>query len=275
VDGDARAISNPISLGLEPLYIQWIPDAIIYLPTIARGVMPVINGAFEKGIDGSGNPSGWIYETGPMVNLPRSLVTQHPTNPWADALIPAGTTSLLLGGTGLDPNPADNVCNNIPLESYAGIKQTIRVPRVEQSSPVSLSFDYIIYTQDGSAGPNFDRFEILIDSGLGPEVIDYFGNMDGKGSGVDCSWKRIPSAGWKTHLIDLRPYRGDDITIYFRVYNWGDAYYNTITYLDNVKVVYQNVTPRAVEESEEQAPVMVFPPFPEFGPATDLLLPRP
>jgi hypothetical protein len=59
-------------------------------------------------------------------------------------------------------------------------------------------------------------------------------------------WKRVPgpdnprngvTTGWAPATLDLRPYRGQMVTLSFRLYSRADNWYNTYVYIDDVQIV--------------------------------------
>jgi hypothetical protein len=113
------------------------------------------------------------------------------------------------------------------------------IVRVPQGRNVLLFFNYVIYSQDASTNPSYDRFEVYVNNTL--QFSD--GNMIT--TGLNCRWFRVPGIenprngqinGWATGMIDLNPYRGTTVTVSFRNYNRLDGWYNTYTYLDNVHI---------------------------------------
>ncbi|MDZ7587222.1 MAG: hypothetical protein U0946_05685 [Patescibacteria group bacterium] len=172
---------------------------------------PLSNGGFEQGED------SWVFKNS---GLPASVVTDDTQG---DPDIPFGIKSALLGKT-------DYVCaDGVPL-GYAAVEQTFAVP----TNANRLEFKHIIYTQDRTSGSKYDRFEVYVN-----DVLKF---EDGNKTLTEgCAvWKRVPpTTGWATGTIDLTPYRGQIITLSFQNYNRFDGWYNTYTYLDDVKLVIE------------------------------------
>jgi hypothetical protein len=168
------------------------------------------------------------------MGLPASIISSVPTG---EEDIPMGTYTALLGKTDYDCSPS-----GVPI-GYAEISQTFTVPDTPDGTPIGLSFDYVIYSQDTSIRSTYDRFEVY----LNDEVEPVF--SDGNQNNVDLScskWWRIPgpenirgdrASGWAIGYIDLRSYRGQTIKVTFQNHNRYDGWYNTYTYFDNVQLV--------------------------------------
>lgn len=210
------------------LMVRIVP-AKFYLPIVLRTIeLPVLsNGDFER------QAQGWR-----LINqgLPSSVIGQS-----TDLAVPLGRYSALLGRP-------DYPCNasGVPL-GYAAVEQTYSVPRVSRS--VVLRFKYIVWSQDASTLDAYDRFEVYVtpQDGAATQVFAD-GNMVSQGLGCNV-WRRVPgpenprngqTAGWAEATVDLSPYKGQTVTFSFRNYSRYDGWYNTYTYLDDVRVVFGN-----------------------------------
>lgn len=184
-----------------------------------------LNGSFESG-DVS---PGWQKVEDP---LPVSIVESVEERPSGSTPPADGDYALLLGRTDY-PCASDGV----PL-GYAAIEQTFSLP--SSAEVMTLTFKYIIWTQDASPSEAYDRFEVYVGDQL--EYSD--GNQVNEG--LDCNrWWRVPGPdnpregqtdGWATGEIDLSAYAGQSVTISFRNYSRYDGWYNTYTYIDGVTV---------------------------------------
>ena len=231
VDGDPITVTGEqIVLTREPYFVE-MPASVprVSLPVLTNNFYTLTNGDFEN------NQSGWQFVNN---GLPSSIVSTTPTDPSTgapDTYIPAGAHSAILG----DPNYP---CTSMPL-GYAEIRQTFTVPNTANAQ-VWLDFDYIIYSQDASTRSDLDRFEVYLQDGGNPVLRFSDGNMIN--DPVGCSeWRRVPGSenlrdgkanGWATASIDISASKGHTITIYFQNYSRYDNYYNTYTYLDNVRM---------------------------------------
>lgn len=195
----------------------------IYLPLVVRNYMPFVNGSFEAGW------SGWeVAQAGLPVSLAQTIQEQDGRTP---APIADGAYAVLLG----DPS---YTCREVP-QGYAAVEQTFSVPQ-----NATLTFKYIIWTQDASPSEKYDRFEVYIDGMYIDGTLVYFdGNQVNQGLGCD-KWWRVPGAenprggattGWATGQVNLSSYTGN-ITVSFRNYSRYDSYYNTYTYIDDVRI---------------------------------------
>lgn len=231
-DGTGLPATRIIQVSLEPVYIELPPEFRVRLPTTVYDFKVLQNGDFELGADGSGKPVGWQAISGGDEGLPYSLISKNPTRPETDTNIPLGKYSMLLG----NPNYPCSA-TGVPL-GYAAVAQTISIPNVPDGTRLSLDFKYVIYTQDGGADSgDYDRFEVYIDDGGGAQMVFWKGRID---EAVSCAnWYRLPQAGWNEASIDLTQpvdYRGKEITISFQNWSRFDHWFNTFTYLDDVRL---------------------------------------
>lgn len=231
-DGTGLPATRIIQVSLEPIYIELPPEFRVRLPTTVYDFRVLQNGDFDLGADGSGKPVGWQAISGGDEGLPYSLISKNPTRPKTDTSIPLGKYSMLLG----NPNYPCSA-TGVPL-GYAAVAQTISIPNTPDGTRLSLDFKYIIYTQDGGAdSEDYDRFEVYIDDGGGAQMVFWDGRKE---EGVSCAnWYRLPQAGWSEASIDLTQpvdYRGKEITISFQNWSRFDHWFNTLTYLDEVRL---------------------------------------
>lgn len=231
-DGTVLPAIQNIQVSLEPVYVELPPAFRVRLPTTVYDFQVLQNGDFDLGVDAFGKPAGWQAISGGTEGLSYSLISENPTRPMSDASVPLGKYSMLLG----NPNYPCSA-TGVPL-GYAAVAQTISVPNVPDGTNVSLDFKYVIYTQDGGADSgNYDRFEVTIDDGSGPLMVFWDGRTD---EAVNCTkWYRLPDAGWNEASIDLTQpvdFRGREITISFQNWSRYDHWFNTFTYLDEVRL---------------------------------------
>ncbi len=234
---------SSVSISLQPYYI-------IMSPTVVRSRFPIVvrskfNGDFEY---------AWTNWTQLNGGMPTSLVSSNPADPrdptgaTPDTFVPADTTSALLGDSSLGMGQSKGSCAalDLPAGKYAGIERTILVPTAPSGQTVRLSFDYIMYSQDDK---NYDAFNVyLTDVTAGqvtPTLIHTDGNTAFNPSDV-CKWYRVPSdensrdgvtTGWANKTMVLTDYQGHTIKLTFKNQNGPDSFYNTYTYLDNVKII--------------------------------------
>ncbi len=231
VDGDPITANRTMTIGKEPYYIELSSAFRLLLPDLLMQMTHLLNGDFEAGLDSTNEPYSWNFVSGGAVGLPASLQSAHPTVPYLDATIPAGTYSTLLGSSAYPCS-----LTGVPI-GYASVEQTFNVPYVADGATQELRFDYVIYTQDGSTSAVYDRFEVYITEAGNTNLAYFDGRSD---SSVSCDfWYRIPASGWKTGAIDLISpidFRGKSITISFQNWNRADGWFNTFTYLDNVRL---------------------------------------
>ena len=199
-------------------------DSTVYVPLVLKNYDPFVNGSFETGW------SGWTRMASPLpATLVSSIPEDNPDTPPQD-----GDYALLLG------NPGYACDGGVPL-GYAAVEQTFSVP----DNAVSLEFDYIMFTHDtfastvGHTHGELDGFEVYINE----ELVFWDGNTVYETS---CSTlRRVPgvdnprgsaTSGWASASLDLTAYRGQRITISFQNHNRLDNWYNTYTYIDNVRI---------------------------------------
>lgn len=196
------------------IYIIYLPAVIrnyppvypVYLPVVARDYSPpdIINGGFENGW------TGWTHGG----ELPQTVTSSNPHS---------GNFSALLG------NPGYKCENGVPVGS-AWIQQTFLVPH---TAAPRLSFWYNIWTQDKNPylSNDFDSLDVKINDAL---VF-----RDAKITGTyGCN---LPLAqqdlGWRVWEIGLDNYRGQRITIRFQNRSYPDRWFNTWTYVDDVRFI--------------------------------------
>jgi len=194
----------------------------VYIPLVLRNWKPLTNGSFEDGL------AGWTVTQSP---LPVSIVNNVQERTGGTTGPADGSRILLLG------NP-DYPCNGVPL-GYAAVEQTFVVPH----DAVSLTFKYIIWTQDASPVNryDYDLFEVYLNEER------KFDDTNRHTTGLGCNnWWRVPgpdnprngvTTGWAPATLDLRPYRGQMVTLSFRLYSRADNWYNTYVYIDDVQIV--------------------------------------
>lgn len=122
-------------------------------------------------------------------------------------------------------------CHPIPL-GEAAVTQMVDLQAAPAGHNITLYFDYEIVTEDKFANNDFDRFVALI-NGQEKHRDGYRGN-DTIGCG---KWHTVKQTNF---VLDLTSYGGQNISLLLGNTTRYDAWYNTYTYVDNVRVV---VTP--------------------------------
>jgi Mg-chelatase subunit ChlD len=196
--------TTPVSRNIPPATGVYTVDfgirAEIHLPVVARNYPPPINGGFEDGW------TGWMHGG----KLDQGI---SPDNPHS------GSFSALLG----DP---DYRCEDgVPIGS-TWVEQAFRVPST--ASP-ELSFWYNIFTHDKNSdlGDTYDSFDVRVNGSL------VFRDMNTTNP-YKC--KHLRNLGWRPAAVDLSGYRGSYVTVRFENWNRYDHWYNTWTYVDDVRV---------------------------------------
>jgi len=104
-------------------------------------------------------------------------------------------------------------------QSYSSVCQAVTIP--EDATRATLSFWYYPLSQDAprydwQRAITYDHAWVVLDWAM-PQV---------------CS----DSQTWTHHTLDLTPYRGQTIIVYFNVYNDGIGNRKTAMYLDDVLI---------------------------------------
>jgi uncharacterized repeat protein (TIGR01451 family) len=176
----------------------------LYLPVVVRNypIPSMVNGGFEDGW------TGWVHGG----ELSQSIGC---TNARLE------NCSALLG------NPNYKCEGDVPTGS-AWVEQAVLVPNT--TSP-DLYFWYNIFTQDhdSSLSGQYDSFDVRINGIL---VFRDANTSDSYGCNVPTK-----DLGWKIREVDLTAYRGQSITIRFENWSRADGWYNTWTYVDDVRIL--------------------------------------
>ncbi|MGQ9517781.1 MAG: OmpL47-type beta-barrel domain-containing protein, partial [Anaerolineae bacterium] len=130
----------------------------------------------------------------------------------------------------------DNQPPTLPIGS-AYISQTVYVPAPPDVVAPKLHFWYRIFTYDVVWSERYQRyydsFDVEITAGGPAQLLLRDGNYDPLKVGAG---KPVVDLGWKEGVIDLSPYAGQTVTLYFRNSNREDHYFNTWTYLDDISI---------------------------------------
>jgi hypothetical protein len=173
----------------------------IYLPIATRNYPPPINGGFED------RWTGWTHGG----ELSQTITSTNPHS---------GNFSALLG------DPAYECENGVPVGS-AWVEQTFFVPHTDYPR---LSFWYNIFTQDKNPylSDEFDSFDVKINDVL------FF--RDAKRTGMyGCDPQVEEDLGWRIGEIDLSNYSDQQVTIRFENRSHPDGWFNTWTFVDDVR----------------------------------------
>lgn len=198
--------------GNEEAYPAGDGDRMVYIE-------PVANGRFE-----TRDLTSWTHG-GELGRRVESLSTH------------GGGTSymVVLGNPELGPC-YDNQPSTLPVGS-AYISQTVYVPAPPDVVAPKLHFWYRILTYDVVWSERYQRyydsFDVEIAAGGPAQLLLRDGNYDPLKVGAG---KPVVDLGWKEGVIDLSPYAGQTVTLYFRNSNRVDNYFNTWTYLDDISI---------------------------------------
>ena len=174
----------------------------VYLPFVVTSHLSstIINGGFEEGW------TGWTHGG----ELSQTVTS---TSPHSD------NYAALLGSP-------DYPCRYVPV-GRAWMEQTVVVPST--GSP-ELSFWYRIFTYDRNRALSniYDLFDVKING------VQVFADMN-TNEPYGCE-DPVIDLEWRQAVVDLSGYRGLCITIRFENWNRPDPYYNTWTYVDDVRI---------------------------------------
>jgi hypothetical protein len=162
------------------------------------------------------------FETGQFVGwktsgaLPSSIVTNPlPPN--------GGSYAALLGSPGYGCGDSPTV----PI-GQASLQAYVRVPA---SGTPYLRFNYRVRSYDtvrNSSGEWWDRLEVRVNS----DVLQRYGDPDP--GNLNCA--NLYDSGWNGAEFNLSAYKGQTVVLTFFNENHGDRYWNTYSYLDNIRV---------------------------------------
>jgi hypothetical protein len=185
----------------------------------------VFNGSFDSGLDS--------WTTGGALGA--SWVTNGGS--------PDGGGAALIGDPRFNTSCVDGVPQPSVPVGNGYIAQTITVPN--QPNP-TLTYYYRMFTQDwtGSHDPNQSSTPPTIDwFGVYANALDDLHHLPGSYAGVTQSTPLVcppplQISNWTRVSISLSQYEGQQVTLYFAVWNQLDGLYNTYVYVDGVTVSF-------------------------------------
>ena len=124
---------------------------------------------------------------------------------------------------------------DVPVDTYGSIWQSIQLPQVACDSGLLLSFWYDIVGYDAvhpAHGVWSDPFEVFIRDSSGTELAQVV--YDGNSEWIDLYY--VYDVGWKHRIVDLTQWAGQQIRIEFRMSNLFDQYFPTWAYVDDVRL---------------------------------------
>jgi hypothetical protein len=194
----------------------------VFLPIIIQNYDTTIP-VFRSGDFESGTFAGWKVGGA----LPYSIV-RHPVRPTGGTPPNGGTYAAMLGWPGY-------ACDNVPKDGQAYIKAYVNVP----AGTSHLRFSYRVISYDevhnppGQGNPWWDRLEVQVN---GSQLDPASGNPYGSPTAVYKCLKPPHDSGWQNASLDLSPYAGQTVILTFFNVNVGDNWYNTWSYLDNIRI---------------------------------------
>ena len=203
------------------------PTPVTPVPTVPAGCTfdTIQNGGFE--VDGF-----WLFGDSPVLPAYNSTVTHTPLR------------SMRLG---IDPAMGGGVQNH---KAFSSIRQPFQIPMTASIS--QLRWWNFYRTEEGqtdSPGIADDKQQVVL---LNPDLTTV---------AVLRSVRRNTGI-WQEELVDLTPYRGRPLLLYFNVYNDGNGL-RTWQYLDDVVIIAcypeMTATPFAPTPVPTQFPTMVMP----------------
>ncbi|GAB4541515.1 MAG: hypothetical protein Kow0063_32440 [Anaerolineae bacterium] len=168
------------------------------------------------------------FETGALIGwkesgiLPRRVLA-HPVPPVNGTPPNGGTYALRLGSPGYG-------CGDTPVVPVgrASIQAYARVPA---SGTPYLRFDYRVLSYDtvrSKTGEWWDRLEVQVDS----TTLARYGDPDP--GNLACN--NLYDSGWQQAEFNLSAYAGQRVLLTFFNENHQDGYWNTFSYLDNIRL---------------------------------------
>jgi hypothetical protein len=188
-----------------------ITRRFVFLPIIINNYDSSIPFAVFDGFE-TGQFVGWKISG----SLPSSIVTNPlPPN--------GGSYAALLGSPGYGCGDSPTVpLGQVSLQAYA---------RVPASGTPYLRFDYRVLSYDtvrDSSGEWWDRLEVRVNS----DVLERYGDPDP--GNLSCG--NLYDSDWLGAEFDLSAYKGQTVVLTFFNENHADHYWNTYSYLDNIRI---------------------------------------
>ena len=199
-----------------------------YLPVVIKNYDFSIPFATFDGFE-NGRFIGW--NTGGA--LPRSIIA-HPVPPSDGTPPDSGTYAALLGS----PSYGCGNSPNVPV-GRAYIQALAYVPA---SGTPYLRFDYRVLSYDtvrSSGGEWWDRLEVQVNGAVLADVNGAHhgdSNPYGDPDSGDLSCSNLYDSDWSQAELDLSAYAGQTVTLTFFNENHKDGYWNTYSYLDNIRI---------------------------------------
>ena len=196
-----------------------------YLPIVIKNYDFSIPFATFDGFE-NGSFIGW--NTGGA--LPRSIVSHTVDGKPPDG----GTYAALLGS----PNYGCGNSPNVPV-GRGYIQALAYVPA---SGTPFLHFDYRVLSYDtvrSSGGEWWDRLEVQVNGAVLADVNgSHHGNSNpyGDPDPGNLSCTNLYDSGWSQAELNLSAYAGQTVTLTFFNENHKDGYWNTYSYLDNIRI---------------------------------------
>jgi hypothetical protein len=169
------------------------------------------------------------FETGALVGWKKSgilpaRVVAHPVPPANGTPANGGTYALRLGSLGYG-------CGDTPVVPVG--RATIQAyAQVPASGTPYLRFDYRVLSYDSvhsALGEWWDRLEVQVNT----TTLARYGDSDVNNLACD----NLYDSGWQRAEFNLSAYAGQRVLLTFFNENHKDGYWNTFSYLDNIRIV--------------------------------------
>lgn len=125
-------------------------------------------------------------------------------------------------------------CGSVPDAEPGGqdfIFQDIDLP--SDATSLTLNFDYNVVTFDGA---DYDWFDMQVrDASTNAVLVSAVNHVGGIIAGCTCNWGLFYTTGWRHVAVDLTPYKGRKVRLFFGVQQdgFGDQ---IATYVDQVSI---------------------------------------
>jgi hypothetical protein len=194
----------------------------VFLPTVVGNVDPSIPTAVFDGFE-TGRFVGWKKD-----GALSSSIVRHPVPPPDGRPPNGGVYAARLGSPGYGCGDKPSVpIGQATIQAYA---------YVPPGGTPYLRFDYRVLSYDtvrSKLGEWWDRLEVRVNN----NVLDRYGDPEyGAPDFPDFSCDDLYDTGWVSEEFNLKAYAGKTVLLTFFNENHADRYWNTYSYLDNIRI---------------------------------------